>query len=207
MGEWKYCYVILDVDIRWKWMVSFMLRPLYPRGKSPWNQLDRRSGRLQRRTGSCELEKNLLPLPRIEHRLSCPSSYYVANAILMLSLIITCNLVYGFKHWTCILELYTVDYESVLLAAVRDSTIGIATGSGLGERWIGIPFPEGARDLSVPHSVQTGSGAPPVSYKMGTVDCGRGVKFTIHLHLLPRYEWWSYISTAHTPSCHGAYLI
>jgi len=26
---------ILNLGTRWRWMVSFTLRPLYPRGKSP----------------------------------------------------------------------------------------------------------------------------------------------------------------------------
>jgi hypothetical protein len=32
----------LDLGTRWKWMVSFTPRPLYPHGKGPWYPLDRR---------------------------------------------------------------------------------------------------------------------------------------------------------------------
>jgi len=32
---------ILNIDIRWKWMVSFTLRPVYLRDKSPRYPLDR----------------------------------------------------------------------------------------------------------------------------------------------------------------------
>jgi hypothetical protein len=35
---------ILDLGTRWRWLVSFLPRPLYPRGKSPRYQLDRRLG-------------------------------------------------------------------------------------------------------------------------------------------------------------------
>jgi hypothetical protein len=33
---------ILDPGTRWRWVVSFTHRPLYPPGKSPWYPLDRR---------------------------------------------------------------------------------------------------------------------------------------------------------------------
>jgi len=35
---------ILDLGTRWRCVVSFTYRPLYPQGKSPWHQLDRRLG-------------------------------------------------------------------------------------------------------------------------------------------------------------------
>jgi hypothetical protein len=35
---------ILDLGNRWRWVVSFTPRPLYPQGKSPWYLLDRRLG-------------------------------------------------------------------------------------------------------------------------------------------------------------------
>jgi hypothetical protein len=34
----------IDLGTRWKWVVSFTLRPLYPQRKSPWYPLDRRLG-------------------------------------------------------------------------------------------------------------------------------------------------------------------
>jgi len=45
--------------------VSFMLRPLYPRGKSPWYPLDRRLGGRQGWSGGGGEEKNSLPLTGI----------------------------------------------------------------------------------------------------------------------------------------------
>jgi hypothetical protein len=42
----------------------------------------------------------------------------------------------------------------------RDSSVGIVMA--------GVRFPAGTRDFSLLHSVQTGSGAHPASYIMGT---------------------------------------
>jgi hypothetical protein len=50
----------------------------------------------------------------------------------------------------------------------RDSAVGIATGYWLGSRGIGVPFPAGARDFSLPYSIHTGSGAQSTSSPMGT---------------------------------------
>jgi hypothetical protein len=33
---------LLDLGTKWRWAVSYMTRPLYPQGKSPWYPLDRR---------------------------------------------------------------------------------------------------------------------------------------------------------------------
>jgi hypothetical protein len=49
-------------------VVSFKPRPLYPRGKSPGNTLDRRLGEPQSRSGRCGEEKNTMVLPGIEPR-------------------------------------------------------------------------------------------------------------------------------------------
>jgi hypothetical protein len=35
---------IPDLGTRWRWVVSFTSRPLYPQGKSPWYPLDRKLG-------------------------------------------------------------------------------------------------------------------------------------------------------------------
>jgi hypothetical protein len=44
MGVWRYSSTIIDLSIRWRWVVSFMPLPHYPWGKSPWYPLDRRLG-------------------------------------------------------------------------------------------------------------------------------------------------------------------
>jgi hypothetical protein len=55
-----------DLGIRWRWVVSFTPRLLYPHGKSPWYPLDRRLGGSQSRSGRGGEEKNSQPPPGIE---------------------------------------------------------------------------------------------------------------------------------------------
>jgi hypothetical protein len=47
-------------------MVSFMLQPLYPRGKILWLPLDKRLGETWSQCGCCREEKNILLLLGIE---------------------------------------------------------------------------------------------------------------------------------------------
>jgi hypothetical protein len=65
---------ILDLGTKWRWLVSFTLRPLYPQGKSPWYPWDRRLGGLQSRSGRGGEKK--IPLP---HRDSNPIIQPVAH--------------------------------------------------------------------------------------------------------------------------------
>jgi hypothetical protein len=55
-----------------------------------------------------------------------------------------------------------------LLYVTWDSSVGIATGYGLEDRMIGVRFPAGAANFSLLYGVQTGSGAHPASYPMGS---------------------------------------
>jgi hypothetical protein len=48
-----------------------------------------------------------------------------------------------------------------------DGVVGIATGYGLDDRWVGILDPVGSK-FSLLHVVQTGSGVHPTSCPMGT---------------------------------------
>jgi hypothetical protein len=57
---------IIDHGTRWRWVVGFTPRPLYPHGKSPWYPLDRRLGGPQSRSGRGGEEKNSQPPPGIE---------------------------------------------------------------------------------------------------------------------------------------------
>jgi hypothetical protein len=50
----------------------------------------------------------------------------------------------------------------------RDSSVGIALGSGLDDRGSRARFPAGAVTFSLHHRVQNGSGAHPASYSMDT---------------------------------------
>jgi hypothetical protein len=54
---------ILNFGTRWRWVVSFTPRPLYPQRKSPPYPLDRRLGGPQSRSGRGD-EKNSQPPPR-----------------------------------------------------------------------------------------------------------------------------------------------
>jgi hypothetical protein len=46
--------------------------------------------------------------------------------------------------------------------------VDVALGYGLDDRCSRVQFPAGTWNFSVPHRVQTGSGAHPASYLMGT---------------------------------------
>jgi hypothetical protein len=66
------------------------------------------------------------------------------------------------------------------------------SGYGLDDRAFGVRSPAGAKDFSSNLCVQTGSGAHPASYTMGTggpfpgVKTGRGVTLNTHSYLVPR---------------------
>jgi hypothetical protein len=55
-----------------------------------------------------------------------------------------------------------VGYES------RDSSVGIALGYGLDVRGSRVRFPAGARNFSLHHRLQNGSGVHPASYPIST---------------------------------------
>jgi hypothetical protein len=62
----------------------------------------------------------------------------------------------------------------------RDSSVGIETGYGLDDLMIGVRFPAGEGNFSLRHRVQTGSGAHPASYPMGTGGSFPGGKAAEH---------------------------
>jgi hypothetical protein len=59
MGKWRCSSTILDLGTRWRWVVSFTLRPPYLWGKGPQYPLDRSLGGPQRRSGRNGEEKML----------------------------------------------------------------------------------------------------------------------------------------------------
>jgi hypothetical protein len=61
-------HTFFDLDNIWRWGVSYTPRLLYPQGKSPWYQFDRRLGGL--RSGG--EEKNSQPLPGLEYPIIQP---------------------------------------------------------------------------------------------------------------------------------------
>jgi hypothetical protein len=58
--------LILRLGTRWRWIVSFTPRPLYPQGRSSWCPFDRRLGGPQRRSGRGSEKKNSQPLPGLK---------------------------------------------------------------------------------------------------------------------------------------------
>jgi hypothetical protein len=62
----KAYWSILDLGTRWRWVVIFTPRPLYPQGKSSWYPLDRRLGGAQSRSGRDDEEKNSQSLLGLE---------------------------------------------------------------------------------------------------------------------------------------------
>jgi hypothetical protein len=50
----------------------------------------------------------------------------------------------------------------------HDGSVGIALGYGMDDRGSRVQLPVGAGNFSLHHSVQSGSGAHPASYPMGT---------------------------------------
>jgi hypothetical protein len=64
-GVEVYLHSFFNLGTRWRWVVSFTPRPLYPQGKSPWYPLNRLEGP-QSRSGREGEEKNSQPPPGIE---------------------------------------------------------------------------------------------------------------------------------------------
>jgi hypothetical protein len=62
MGEWRYSSTIPDLDIRWRWIVSFTPRPLYPQRKNPGYPLDMRLGGPHGQFGCCGNEEKFAPV-------------------------------------------------------------------------------------------------------------------------------------------------
>jgi hypothetical protein len=52
-GEWRYSSTILHLDIRWRWMITFMFRPIYPREIAYRYPCDRRLDWSQSRSVRC----------------------------------------------------------------------------------------------------------------------------------------------------------
>jgi hypothetical protein len=70
----------------------------------------------------------------------------------------------------------SVKHKIRLHGMSHDSSVGIALGYGLDDRGSRVRFPAGTGNFSLHHRVQTGSGAHPASYSMGTKDSFPGGK-------------------------------
>jgi len=85
-GSWGIAPHILDLGIRWRWVVSFTPRSFYSQGKSPWYPLDRRLGGPESCSGCSGEETNSQPPPGIEplnpyHPACSPVLYWVITAL------------------------------------------------------------------------------------------------------------------------------
>jgi hypothetical protein len=80
MEESRYSSTILDLGIRWRWIVSFTPLPLYPRGNGLRFPLDGRLGEPQSRSGCCGEEKNVALLG-IEPRPSSPQPVAIPTLV------------------------------------------------------------------------------------------------------------------------------
>jgi hypothetical protein len=72
---------IPDLSTRQRWVVTFMPRPLYPQGKSPWYPLDRRLAGPQSQSGQGGEEKYFQPLLGLKpphHPAPSPTLYHWA---------------------------------------------------------------------------------------------------------------------------------
>jgi hypothetical protein len=99
MREWRYSSTMLDLDIRWRWVVSFTPLLLYHRGKSTRYPLDMRLSGPQTWSGLCAEEENrfresnsdpsaLQPVPRRYTDWAIPARLYFSawkrNYVLLL---------------------------------------------------------------------------------------------------------------------------
>jgi hypothetical protein len=140
---------ILNLDTRWRWVVSIVPWPLHPRRETLY-PLDRRLG--GPRAGFDAMAKTKTPA-LLGNR--SPVVQSVASTL----------------HW--------LGYSGcfyVLLSDSRDSSVGIGLGYRLDDRGSRVRFPAGTGNFSLNHRVQTGSGAHPASYPMGTVGSFPGGK-------------------------------
>jgi hypothetical protein len=66
-----------------------------------------------------------------------------------------------------VITILTIRTHTHLVIRSRDIADGAATGYGLDDRGVGVRVPVG-EEFSLLHVVQTGSGAHPACYPMGT---------------------------------------
>jgi hypothetical protein len=89
---------ILDFRTRWRWVVSFTLGPLYPKGKSPLYPLDRRLGGHQSRPERGGEKKNSRHLPGLEPPILQPvAQRYNTELCRLLDALLVCLFIYLFS--------------------------------------------------------------------------------------------------------------
>jgi hypothetical protein len=171
---------IIDLGTRWRWGVNFTPRPLYPQGKSPWGPLDWRLGGPQNRSGRGGEEKNSQPLPGLEPSIIQPEAQRYTIELSQLC------------RWTASFN----NFKHFIACSFLRPCAFVTAQQNL--------FNNGTTTLR--HHVQTGSGAHPASYPMGTGSKAVGAWSWTHPHLVPRSKnAWCYTSTPPT-RLHGVVL-
>jgi len=100
MIERRYGSTHSVIGTRWRWVVSFKSRLLYPQAKNPWYPLDRRLCGPQSRYGRCGEDKNSQPLPAHEPPIIQPTAQrYTTELSLLIIIIITPLPQYAFMAW------------------------------------------------------------------------------------------------------------
>jgi hypothetical protein len=85
MWEWRYSSTFLNLGIRWSWLVSFRHVPLSSGGNNSGAHSIGGWVALISGLDVTEKERNLLPLPRIEHRLFGPPFHSLVATLIKLS--------------------------------------------------------------------------------------------------------------------------
>jgi hypothetical protein len=87
LGSGGMALLVLDLGTRFRRVVSFTPRPIYPQGKSPWYPLERRLHGSQSRYGRGGEEKNSHPLPGLEPPIIQPVAQRYATELFQLPLL------------------------------------------------------------------------------------------------------------------------
>jgi hypothetical protein len=96
---------ILNQGTRWRWVVSFTPRPLYPQGKNPWYPLDRRVGGPQSRSERGGEDKNSKPLQGLEPPIFQPIAQRYTTELSRLPLYLwfshIFHSIFELRYWYC----------------------------------------------------------------------------------------------------------
>jgi hypothetical protein len=151
VGSWRQSSMVTDLDVRWRWAVSYCCEykeDSAPESLSITNFTEQKSPSWEANSYSASQEiAHLLWNPKVHHRVhKSPPLVPV------------------------LIQMRTVQTQSVSFRSILILGTGIAQWylAGLRAGWSLLRIPAGSRNFSLHHSVQTGSGAHPASYPMGT---------------------------------------
>jgi hypothetical protein len=90
---------ILDLSNRWRRMVSFTPRSLYPQVNRPWYPLDRRLGGPQSRSGCGGENKNSKPLQELEPPINQPIAQRYTIEVSRLVIKVSLEIIFSASHF------------------------------------------------------------------------------------------------------------